>query len=106
MCKIGEVGDYEIRAVYQKLCDEGILKDEFKIIKRKGLTDALDFPRNFKEILRRINDMELWLENGLIKNLKKMIHDVAGYPTIDKKKMMHCQSREEIESNTKSEWNG
>lgn len=29
MCKIGEVGDYKIRKVYEKLCNEGTLKDKF-----------------------------------------------------------------------------
>lgn len=38
MCKVGEVRDYEIREAYEKLCDEGTLKDEFKIVERKGLT--------------------------------------------------------------------
>lgn len=47
MCKISEVGDYEIRLVYQKLCD-GVLKDELKIFVRKGLTHALDLLINFK----------------------------------------------------------
>ena len=48
MCKIGEVGDCEIHVAYDKLCDEGRVKDEFKIVERKGLTHALDFLRNFK----------------------------------------------------------
>lgn len=78
---------------YEKLCDEGILKDKFKIIERKGLTCALDFLRNFKiewikVVLRRINDMELWLEIGLVKITKKVVHAVTSYPTFDKKKTM------------------
>lgn len=66
MYKIGEFVDYEIHVAYEKLCDEGILKDEFKIVERKGLAHALNFPRNFKiewikAVLRKIYDMELWL---------------------------------------------
>lgn len=38
MCKVREVGDYEIREAYKKLCDEGTLKDELKKIVKKGLT--------------------------------------------------------------------
>lgn len=34
MCKIGEVRDYEIKEAYEKLCNEGILKDEFKVVER------------------------------------------------------------------------
>ena len=63
MCKVKEVGDYEIREAYEKLCDEGTLKDQFKTIERKGLTQALEFLRNFriewiKVILSRIHDMK------------------------------------------------
>lgn len=29
MCKIGEARDYEIREAYEKLCNEGILKEKF-----------------------------------------------------------------------------
>ena len=32
MCTIGKVGDYRIREFYEKLYNEGILKDEFQII--------------------------------------------------------------------------
>lgn len=68
MCKIREVGDYEMREAYEKLCNEGILKDEFKVVERKGLTRALEFPRNFKIkwikiIISRIHDMKFWLQN-------------------------------------------
>ena len=38
ICKIGEVGDYEIREGYEKLCNEGTLKEKFQIVERKGLT--------------------------------------------------------------------
>ena len=42
--KIGEVGDYELREAYAKLCDNGVLKDEFKIAKTKKLPCAINFP--------------------------------------------------------------
>ena len=37
-CKIGAIGDIEIREAYDRLCVNGVLKDEFKIVERKGLT--------------------------------------------------------------------
>ena len=43
-CKVGAIGDMEIRQAYKKLCENGVLKEEFKIVERKGLTHALDFP--------------------------------------------------------------
>ena len=96
---------------YEKLCDEGILKDEFKIIERKGLSCSLYFSSNFKiecikVVLSRIHDMKLWLQNGHIEISKKVIHNVTKYPTMNKKKMMHFLRKEEIEANTSAEWNG
>lgn len=44
MYKISEFGDYDIRMAYEKLCDEGFLKDEYKVIEKKGLAHALEFP--------------------------------------------------------------
>ena len=41
-CKIGSIGDMEIIEAYKKLCDNGVLKEELKIIEIKGLTQALD----------------------------------------------------------------
>ena len=32
MCRIGELGDLEIKESFGKLCDSGILKEEFEII--------------------------------------------------------------------------
>ena len=63
--KIREIGDMEIREAYDKLCENGILKEEFKIVERKGLTRALDFPTVFKTkwikiVLRSIHDGSLW----------------------------------------------
>lgn len=46
--KIGSIGDMEIREAYNRLCDNGVLKEEFKIVERKRLTRALDFLNVFK----------------------------------------------------------
>lgn len=47
-CKVGIVGDLELREAYNNLCENGVLKDEFFIVERKGLTHALEFPTIFK----------------------------------------------------------
>ena len=44
----GSIGDMEIIETYGKLCKNEVFKDEFKIVERKGLTYALDFPNVFK----------------------------------------------------------
>ena len=36
--KVGGIGDMEIRQAYDKLCENSVLKQEFKIVERKGLT--------------------------------------------------------------------
>ena len=59
--KIGAVGDLEIFNAFDKLCENGKLKDEFSIVERKGLTKALVFPSIFKNewipiVLSRIHD--------------------------------------------------
>ena len=46
--KIGAIGDLEIFQAYEKLCDNGILKEKFQIIEKKGLKNALVFPTIFK----------------------------------------------------------
>ena len=46
--KVGGIGDMEMRQEYEKLCENGFLREEFKIVERKGLTCALDFPTVFK----------------------------------------------------------
>ena len=58
---MGSIGDMEIRETYEKLCENRVLKYEFKIVERKGLTRALDFPNVFKNawikiVLSRIHD--------------------------------------------------
>ena len=40
--KVGGIGDMEIRKAYDKLCENCVLKKEFKIIERKGFTHALN----------------------------------------------------------------
>jgi hypothetical protein len=47
-CKFGSIGDMEIREFYNQLCDNGVLREDNKIVERKGLTHALDFPNVFK----------------------------------------------------------
>lgn len=64
--KIGGIDDLEIRETYNRLCENGILKEEFNIVERKGLTHALEFPTVFKIewikiVLSRIHYGFLWL---------------------------------------------
>ena len=104
MFKIGEVSDCKIRESYEKLCDEWVLKEEFKNFEMKGLTYALEFRRNFKTkeimvVLRRIHDMKFWLHNGLAEITKMMIHKVTSCLTLDKKNTMRSPSHEEVEEN-------
>ena len=66
-CKIGAIGDLKIYNAFDKLCDKGILKDEFSIVEKKGLTKALVFPIVFKTewihiVLSQIHDGAFWLE--------------------------------------------
>lgn len=79
--------------------------------KRKGLTHALEFPRNFKiecikVVLSWTHDMKFWLHNGPFEITKKMIHKVTDYPTLDKKKIMRSLSHKEVEYNISAKWNG
>ena len=46
--KVGAIGDLEIFNTFDKLCDNGKLKDDFSIVEKKGLTKALVFPTVFK----------------------------------------------------------
>lgn len=108
-CKIGAIGDMEISQAYERLCVEGVLKEEYKIIERKGLTCALGFPTAFKNewiriALRRIHDGNLWLEDAPIKISKRIIHRIIGYPTLDWYKTLRSHYKEDIEKNTKEKW--
>ena len=63
--------------------------EEFKIVERKGLTCALEFPTIFKIewikiVLSRIHDGCLWLEGGPIKIMKKIVYRVTSYPTLER----------------------
>ena len=84
-CKIGAIGDLEIFNAYDKICENKILKDEFSIIERKGLTKTIEFPIVFKVewiriVLSRIHDGAFWLEVGPMKFTKKTIDRVTGIP--------------------------
>ena len=88
----------EIIQAYEKLCVDGVLKDKYKIVERKGLTRALGFPTAFKTewvriILSRIHDGSLWLEDAPIKISKRIIHRVTGYPTLDRHKTLRSDSK-------------
>lgn len=109
-CKIGAIGDLEINEAYNKLCVDGVLKDEYKIVERKGLTRSLGVPTVFKNewvriVLSRIHDGSLWLEDAPIKISKRIIHRVTGYPTLDWYKTLRSDSKKVIERNTGAKWN-
>ena len=68
----------EIRDLFVKICVDGVLKEENKILERKGLTHALDFPNVFKIewikiVVRKIHDHSVRLENGPTKITKRII---------------------------------
>ena len=95
----------EIRGAYNKLCENNVLKEEYNIVKKKNLTQALDFPNVFKIewiciVLSQIHDSYLWLEGGSIKITKRIIHRVTGYPTLDRLKTLRSDSKELIEKDT------
>jgi hypothetical protein len=109
-CKIGAIGDMEISRAYERLCENGVLKEEYKIAKRKGLTRALGYPTKFKTkwirlVLSRIHDGSLWLEEVPIKISKRIVHRVTSFPTLDRHKTLRSDSKEVIEKNTGAKWN-
>ena len=100
----------EIYNAFHKLCDKGILKDEFSIVEKKGLTNALVFPLVFKTewvhvVLSRIHYGAFWLETRPVKITKKIVHRVTGFPTLDQPKTLRSDKREAIEKNTGAKWN-
>ena len=108
--RIGAIGDLEIYNAYDKLCENKILKDEFSIIERKGLTKSLEFPIIFKVewvriVLRRIHDGAFWLEARPVKFTKKTVHRVTSIPTLDWPKTLRSDKKEVIERNTGAKWN-
>ena len=61
------------------MCENGVLRDKNKIVFEKWLTRALAFPNVFKVewikiVLIRVHDMKIWLEVGLVKIIKEIIH--------------------------------
>ena len=100
----------EIREVYDKLCENGVLKEEYKIIEWKGLTHALDFPSVFKTewiiiVLSQIHDGSWWLEGGPIKITKRIIHRVTSCQTLDRLKTLRSDLKEVIEKKIGAKWN-
>ena len=100
----------EMRQAYDRLCENGVLREEFKIVERKGLTHALNFLMAFKIewikiVLNWIHDRCLWLEGGPIKITKRIVHRIIGYPTLDRPKTLRSEFKEVIEKNTREKWN-
>ena len=86
--KVGGIGDMEIWKSYDRVCDNEVLKEEFSIVEKKGLTCALEFPMTFKTewvkiVLRKIHDRCIWLEGGPIKITKRVVHRVTRFQTLD-----------------------
>lgn len=50
--------------------------------------------------------MNMWLENGLVKIKKEILHQVTKYPILDRVKTVHCPAINIIEEHTKAKWNG
>ena len=106
-CKVGSIGDLELREAYDRLCDNGVLRDEYQIVEKKGLTHALDFPTGFKTewikiVFSQIHDECIWLEKGPVKITKRIVHRVIGFPTLE---WPRGDAKEVIEKNTCTQWN-
>lgn len=109
-CKVRGVGDLELREAYNRLCENGALKEEFNIVEKKGLTRALEFTTAFKTewikiMLSKIHDNYIWLEGGPIRITKKIIHRVTRFPTLEQQKSLRNDAKETIEKNTGAKWN-
>ena len=109
-CKVGAIGDMEIKEAYDRLCENRVLKDDYKIVEMTGLTHSLDFPIIFKIewiriVLNRIHDGSLWLEDGIVNISKRIIHRVIGYPTLEWPKTLRSDSKQSIEKNIGAKWN-
>ena len=99
-----EVGDMEIRNSYSNLCDNGVLREEYKIVEQNGLNCALDFPQKFKTkwiqiVSTHIHDNYISLEGGPIKIMKRIINWVLGYLTLDRPMGTQSDAKETIEKN-------
>ena len=100
--KIGAIGDLEIFNSFDKICDKGVLKDEFLVVKKKGLTNALVFPIVFETkwiriVLSQIHDGSFWLETGPVKITKKIVYRVTRFQTLDQPKTLRSDKMEAIE---------
>ena len=56
-------------------------------------------------MLSQIHDGSFWLEIGLVKITKKIVHRVNGFPTLDRSKTLRSDKREAIEKNIGAKWN-
>ena len=100
----------EIREAYERLCVNEVLKEEYQIVEKKGLTHALYFPIVFKTewiriVLSNIHDGSFSLEDGPVKISKWIIHRVTEYPTLEWPKTLRNDSKEAIEKNIGAKWN-
>ena len=98
-CKNCSNFDMEIIESHGKICEKSMLREEFKIVKKKGLTHLLDFCNIFKTkwiriVLSRNHDSLVWLDNGPIKITKRKIHMVIRYPTLDHPKKLLKRTQE------------
>ena len=55
--------------------------------------------------LSRIHDGCIWLEGGLVKITKRVIHRVTRFPTLDWPMALRSDAKETIEKNTGARWN-
>ena len=106
--KVGSIGDLELKEAYDRLCENGKLKDEYQIVERKGLTLALDTPIVFKIewikiVLSQIHDRFIWLEKGLVKITKRIVLRVIGYPSLEWPRVIRSATKEVIENNTSAQ---
>jgi len=103
-----EDGEIKLNEVYNQMCVDEKMKEEFKHLESKGLIHTLHFSQNLKTswirlVLIQVHDMYMWLDT-LVKITKDVIHMVTRYPLIDKVKTIRIAPKEEIEENTKSKW--
>ena len=108
-CKVGSIGDLELKEAYDRLCENGKLKDEYQIVERKGLTHALNTPTVFKTewikiVLSQIHEGYIWLEKGPVKITKRIVLRVIGYPTLEWSRAIKSDAKEVIEKNTGAQW--
>ena len=111
LCKIGDIGYFELSNTYDNLCENEVLKEEKTFITDKGITRALSFTSFLSVeciiiILSRFHDMEIWIENGLVKILKNS-HSLSHWlccPSSCEAYMIPIQ--EFVRGTNKEKWNG